>query len=104
MDAWQGIESRRTYADFRARVDSSRLRGRRWLPIPSLSPRWAAAALVAIAFLGGGASGVYRSSHVAPHAHVVTAEIEQLSESLGLDAFDGGLSDALIAVSGEVTE
>lgn len=99
MDAWQGIEPRRTYADFRARIEN---RQRRAWWMPAWSPRWAAAGLVAMAFIGGGASGWYRGASVAPHSHVVTAEMAQVSESLALDSFDEGLSDVVIAV--EVTE
>ena len=103
MGAWQGIESRRTYAEFRERVESTR--HRRWrLPTWSPSPRWAIAALVAVAFLGGGVSGWHHGASVAPHKHVMTAEMEQVSESLELDAFSGGLSDVVIANAGEVAQ
>ncbi len=101
MGAWQGIESRRTYADFRARVESRQHR-RWWLPAWNPSPRWAAVALVAIAALGGGASGWYRGATVAPHSHAVSAGVEQVAQSLDLDAFNGGLSDVVMTV--EVTE
>lgn len=101
MDAWQGIEPRRTYAAFRARVEEHQRR--RWrLPKWSPSPRWVAATLVAVAFLGGGASGWYCGASVAPRTHELTAEMEQLSQSLALDSFGGGLSDVVMTV--EVTE
>ena len=106
MGAWQGIESSRTYADFRVQVEGARNRRQRswWQPVWSTVPRWAAAALIVMAFLGGGISGLYHSAQITPHSHVITADMELASESLDLNAFDGGLSDVVTADLAEVAK
>lgn len=106
LDAWQSLEPRLTYADFRDRVAylHSRQRRRWWHPIWNPSPRWAPAVLVAMAFLGGSVSGWYHDAHLGPHSHVLTADMRQVSDSLGLDTFSDGLSDVVIADAGEVAK
>ena len=108
LGTWQGIESRRTYADFRVRAEQAKSRraGRWQFPAWSLSPRLASAGLVTLALLGGGISGAYHSSRSVVHTHVLTADAAQASDALSLDVFDDGLSDALAKAdsqSGEVT-
>lgn len=109
LGAWPGIESRYDYAGFLARAEQAKAqRFRCWrFPVWNPAPRWATVGLVAIAFLGGSASGVYRSAHATAHQHTQTAELRHVSDSLSLDAFGGGLDDALnvtVASTGEVAQ
>ena len=105
MSAWQEVESRYTYADFRERAERLRTRPSRVWRFPSWNPapRWVAAAMLTVALLGGGISGVHHGMQLRPHNHALTADASQVSDSISLDVFGDGLGEAL-SMPGEVAE
>lgn len=95
LDVWPTSESRRTYADFKAKADIACRQKKPSLPICNPVPRWAAATMLLLGLLGGTLSGASHGLRNTAHTHQFTVQMTQASESLGLDAFNGGLQEAL---------
>lgn len=104
LDAWTGIEPRLGYADLRARI-SDRQRGWRFALLRP-APRWAVGTALFLGLLVGSLSGVHHVALDVSYSHELTDSMQLASESLVLDAFGGGLHDALYDTSGDsgVTE
>ena len=93
LDAWRGMEPRLGYADLRARISD---RQRVWrFPLLRPAPRWAVGAALFFGLLVGSLSGVHHVALDVSHSHELTDSMQLASESLVLDAFGGGLNDAL---------
>jgi predicted anti-sigma-YlaC factor YlaD len=93
LDAWTEIEPRLGYADLRARIEGRQAGWRFLLLRPA--PRWAVAAALFFGLLVGSLSGVHHVALDMSHSHELTDGMQVASESLNLDAFGGGLNDAL---------
>ena len=93
LDAWTGIEPRLGYADLRARIEARQARWR--FPLLRPAPRWAVGAALFFGLLVGSLSGVHHVALDVSHSHELTDSMQLASESLELDAFGGGLNDAL---------
>lgn len=99
LDAWTEIEPSLGYADLRARIGERHARWR--FPLLRPVPRWAVGAALFFGLLVGSVSGVHHVALDISHSHELTDGMQLASESLELDAFGGGLNDALNDTSGD---
>lgn len=99
LDAWPGIDPRLGYADLRARIEQRQAGWR--FPLLRPAPRWAVGTALFLGLLVGSLSGVHHVALDLSHSHELTDSMQLASESLELDAFGGGLHDALYDTSGD---